>query len=115
MQKPLYLAHLTVLECAKNRKDNIQLQASWANQAWVTEIEAMFQLLEDEEVHFRLRLDDASQDPHLLQAFADIFQRMVVRQAAQRCWSMAIRTSLPTNGRAFLMLTWARPIGRGDA
>ncbi|CAE7269829.1 Trank1, partial [Symbiodinium pilosum] len=49
MQKPLYLAHLTVLECAKNRKDNIQLQASWANQAWVTEIEAMFQLLEDEE------------------------------------------------------------------
>ena len=67
------------------------MQAAWSNRAWQDEVRATLELLEDPDVIFRLRASDVQHhETEVANALADVFVRMVMKQASHRCWSMSI-------------------------
>ena len=66
---------------------------------WAEEVLAIFELLEDDDVMLRLRmpasqhgLEEVSADAS---TSAELFTRMLIKQASQRCWSMSMWSELP--------------------
>ena len=72
------------------------MQATWSNGGWADEVLATLELLEDPEVFFRLRVGSGEPSSTAgAEALADLFVRMVVMQASQRCWSMSVWSEVP--------------------
>ena len=86
----LYYEHLELLDAAKDRAANLQLQAGWANGSWCQVTSATLALLTDEAVLKQLGFKNADRDDSKVRENAELFFQLVCATASKRTWSMSV-------------------------
>ena len=134
-RRMLFYEHVELLEAAKNREANLQIQAGWASRSWTQVVSATLGLLVDKTALHQLGIKNAPGDANIRQR-AEAFVRLIFGTASKRAWSMSVydlpgkskpshRTACRPAHRAFrspshsahplpktpASLEWARPTG----
>ncbi len=92
-ERPLREHHLSVLDMTKDRKENIQMQAGWANKSFAVVISQILGNLHDMEILKRCRLHEKPLEQETLKAATEdcqAFFRLCVATASQRAWTMMV-------------------------
>ena len=94
----LYYEHLEMLDAAKDREANIQLQAGWACRSWCQVLGSTLGLLTDTTALTQLGIRNATPGDETARHMAKTFVRLIFSTASKRAWSMSVY-DLP--GKAF--------------